>query len=166
MGLAVDTVNQAANPRAALLALAALIDSHEKAIGELTAIAASGSEWDSWGEDNAPTTTVQAINVDGNSVDVQLLVADETVQQERREWAEEHLDLPDDVLDAFAKCGAQYLYLYDPEFVRSMPDDWKVWMVADVQRYSEPEALEMSRDILKDTGTGFKPDAVARQVGS
>lgn len=58
-----------------------------------------------------------------------------------------------DVIECFAKGGAQWLYLYNRALVIDMPTEWKVWMVDDVAQDSERDALEMGRDIFKYDGS-------------
>lgn len=53
-------------------------------------------------------------------------------------------------VEAFVKGGPAWLYVYDRDFVISMPTNWKQALVADVEQDSPREAAEMARDILKD----------------
>lgn len=73
----------------------------------------------------------------------------------------DYLGDTEDWTEVYAKGGPMWLYIGNPELVKSLPDSTRRALVADLEEDSPQQAREMARDILKEpadaTGYGNAP---------
>lgn len=176
----VEDVQNARSPREAMLNLAAGLDVLVERINHLE----SSTNWDSWGDElgepdlpggidydrfvgvvkpKAPVITEQ----DGETT-VDIPPPSEAKQAYRRLFEQQALHLSEylhdddqDWTEVYAKGGPMWLYIGNPELVKSLPDSTRRALVSDLEEDSPQQAREMARDILKEpadaTGYGNAP---------
>lgn len=91
----------------------------------------------------------------------------------RRKFASDYMklhetykDLGEQAIEAYVKGGPMWLYLADRAYVIQMPYEWKRLLIEDVNEDSPGDALDMSRDILKDVkpnGPELTVEALSRR---
>lgn len=162
-----DLVRSAANPQAAMLAIAEALDRIEAAITDLTIGKPDLDAWGHWPSTqpkHKPVGEVRPIaEVEANEDEV-IVTFTKTDDPERiikREQLSEAMALADELgaeVDyAFVQYGPYYLYEYDRDFVMQQAPELRALLVEDLAADDPKRAHEMGRDILKSEKPGVLP---------
>lgn len=152
-----EKIQQAENPKAGMAILAEGIDEILTKLNDLPQTSTNSSD-DSWSDWSGIGDVEQ--DSDGNTT-INFNEVDEETEMERRRFAIETLDFPNNYpadwkayVDGYAKGGPMYLYLSDRDFVMGLPIGVKNMMLTDVNKFNPEQARQMAADILKDASPG------------
>lgn len=126
---------------------------------------------DQFVDHQADESALTSVETDG-AIEVQLPEPTDEDMDVRYEFAKNVLQLnevwPDTgSCEAYSRGGPMWLYLQEAgrDYILQCPVDWRVAMVTDVARFSEQDAQELGRDILKDANAGDAQGAFDRLYG-
>lgn len=152
-----DAVRSAANPQAAMLAIAEALDRIEAAFTDLTIGKPDLDAWGSW----TTTDPIASVEADEDHVEVTFTPTGDPVRRGNREALAEnyewHTELDPDVVTAYIVFGPAYIYEYDRDFVMQQAPEVRKALVEDLLLDDPKRAHEMARDILKDERPGTLP---------
>lgn len=161
----VEDVQNARSPREAMLNLAAGLDVLVERIDKLE----SSTNWDSWG-DSVEQRLPQPVQITEQDGETEVVIPPPSTEKmaKRMLFEQQALHLSEylhdddqDWTEVYAKGGPMWLYIGNPELVKSLPDGTRRALVSDLEEDSPQQAREMARDILKEpadaTGYGNAP---------